>query len=140
MIRRPSGVVVKSVLGGEWVITAGRATRTLGRTIFQRFHEHNSGSIQEQIRLYACPENPTGAWPVVKLSLGRGCGSDAQDYRETFRNIHPGIPEPGEKGFIARYHVRYGLNEKYGRPIICERVNEPRRAGEVDTLDSSWVV
>jgi len=46
----------------------------------------------------------------------------------------------GEEGFIARHHIRNGLNEKYSRSVVYERVNEPRRGDELDILDSSWVV
>jgi hypothetical protein len=60
MIRRPSGVVVKSVLRGEGHCGWGMS-QTLGRTIFQRFRERNSGSTQGQIGLCVCPENPTSA-------------------------------------------------------------------------------
>ena len=45
------------------------------RTIFRRFRERNSRSTQGQTILCACPENPTDAWLVVKLSHSHGSGS-----------------------------------------------------------------
>lgn len=77
----------------------------LRRTISQRFRERNSGSKQEQIGSYECPGNPTSAWRAVKPSLGRRCGSYVQDYGQIFGDVHPGVPEPSKKGFIARHHV-----------------------------------
>ena len=84
--------------------------------------------------------SPASAWLDVKPSRGLGCDYYAQDYRQIFGNLHPDVPEPSKKGFIACYHVRYGLDEKYGCPVIYESVNEPRRGNDKDVLDSSWVV
>jgi len=128
MIRRPNGVVVKSVLGRRDYRCHYFHT-TLGRTIFRRFRGHNSGSAQGQIELYVCPENPTGAWSNVKLSLGRRCGSCAQDYRQILRDFHPDVPEADEKGFIACDHIRYRLYEKYGCPVIYGLFSELRGSG-----------
>ena len=87
-----------------------------------------------------CPGYPTSVWLDVKPSHGLGCNSYAQDYRQIFRNVHPDVPELSEESFIARYHIRYGLGEKDGCPVIYESVNEPRRGDDRDALDSSWAV
>ena len=77
---------------------------------------------------------------MVKPNLGRRCGSYAQDYRQIFRGVHPGVPKLGKKRFIACNRVRNGLDKKNSRPVIYKIINEPRRGGDVNVLDSSWEV
>lgn len=60
-----------------------------------------------------------------------------QYYRQIFGDVHPGVPELGEKRFIAGHRVRYGLNEKQSGPVIYKRVNELRSGDDVNVLDSS---
>jgi hypothetical protein len=139
IIRRPRGAVANSVLmvgthhDGIFFIN-------LEHTIFRRSREHSSGLTQGQIGLSACPENPASVWRAVRPSLRRRCCFHAQYYRQIFRDVHPGCPEPSENGFVTCHCVRYGLDEEYDHPVICEHVNEQRRGDDVGILDSSWEV